>query len=62
MYIVNEHGIPDDWHMPDGARLASEHEIATFLATGQQHVALMPPAAPLAAEPVPLAAPAKAKK
>lgn len=45
MYIVNKHGIimtiPDDWDMPNGARLASEAEVKCFEETGVQRVAKM---------------------
>lgn len=46
MYIVNQRGIlhtwPDDQAAPAKSRPATEHEIACFLATGEQDTARMP--------------------
>lgn len=59
MYIVNKHGIlhswPDNQPITDGCRLATEHEIATFVATGEQNTQRMP-------APKPETDPAKGKK
>lgn len=45
MYIVNKHGIlmsiPESFALPEGARKATEAEIACFEETGEQEVAKM---------------------